>query len=584
MKAPRSIRPSKSFPPGPPAGANELLSPLTVWIAAAAMAAAVIAIYSPSLNFQFILDDHRFVGDPRVQSAGHLWEYFTSYVWSQVPGGPLSFYRPFFVIWMRLNFILNETSTWEWHLLSVAKHLAVAVLLGLVVWRLLRDRVAALVAGTLFAVHPAQTESVAWVTVPDPLMAGALLASFLLYLEYAEPALGRRRPDNDRLRRKSRKQVQGKSARPSVMWLFASLAAFMAALMAKETAIVWPAVLLVVNLIVPFDKGTASPSAASREEDKGLEARVLSALGQIGPFVSVTVVYLLLRFSALGGHLSPATQHLSWSTQLSSWPSTLWFYMKVLFWPIRSRAFADPTLAETFSLRAVALPALGVSCVAAVAAGGCYWAWRKAGSEFQGNKLGDFRRALVLAACLLVFPILLTLNLNALNPGDFLHGRYTYLPLTGLMILVAIGWHLSSRGRAIFLALAGTVALVFGVLTVQQESAWKDDLTVFTVAHQIAPRNAPVAQNLARAHVQVALGLDQTGRCSEAVPIFEDAIHQYPLDWYAWAGLGECAFKLNDLPKAEQSLRQAFALSHQSRVKEEWDAVRARMGLAPATE
>jgi len=34
----------------------------------------------------------------------------------------------------------------------------------------------------------------------------------------------------------------------------ASVAAFMAALMAKETAIVWPAVLFAIVLIVPFDK------------------------------------------------------------------------------------------------------------------------------------------------------------------------------------------------------------------------------------------------------------------------------------------------------------------------------------------
>ena len=52
------------------------------------------------------------------------------------------------------------------------------------------------------------------------------------------------------------------------------------------------------------------------------------------------------------------------------------------------------------------------------------------------------QRAVVLGALILVLPILLALNLNSLNPGDFLHGRYTYLPLTGLMILLATLWHL----------------------------------------------------------------------------------------------------------------------------------------------
>ena len=78
---------------------------------------------------------------------------------------------------------------------------------------------------------------------------------------------------------------------------------------------------------------------------------------------------------------------------------------------------------------------------------------------------------------LLVLPVLLTLDLNALNPGDFLHGRYTYLPSAGLMILVATGWHISGRLRVPLLFAAGLLAVGFAVLVVSQEKQWKDDLT-----------------------------------------------------------------------------------------------------------
>ena len=575
MKVSSSVRAQKYSSPASPGRAQPSLSPLAFCIVAIALAAAVFAIYTPALNFQFVLDDHRFAGDIRLQQAGHVWEYFTSYVWAQFTGGPLSFYRPVFLLWVRLNFILSEASPWGWHLLSVVKHLSVAVLLGWLVWRLLRDRVAALVAGTLFALHPAQTESVAWVTVPDPLMTAALLASLLLYLEYAERA----QSDAGKSNRKSRKQARSKStSRSSVAWLIGSVAAFVAALMAKETAIVWPAVLFVMILIVPFDR--PDEGKTSRAKDASFRDRLGSALAGIVPFFVGMLVYLFLRFRALGGQLSPATQHLAWGTVLLSWPSTLWFYVKVLFWPVRPRAFADSSLAETFSLRAVVLPALGVGLAVAICAWAFFWAWRKAGRDLRDQEAASARRGLLLGTCILVLPILLTLNLNALNPGDFLHGRYTYLPLAGLMILLATAWYLSGKGRFILLAAAGLVAVAFSVLTLEQERAWKDDLTLFTVAHQNAPQNEPVARNLARAHVQVALGLDDQGRCDQAVPIFEEAIRQYPQDWYAWAGLGECAFKLDDLPKAEKSLRRAFELSHEPRVREEWQAVRARMGLA----
>jgi tetratricopeptide (TPR) repeat protein len=555
---------------------EEILSPLGTCVAAAALVAAVFAVYSPAPNFEFVLDDHRFVGDPRLQSSGHVWEYFTSYVWSQYTGGPSSFYRPVFVLWVRLNFILTDASPWGWHLLSIAKHAAVAVLLGLLVWKLLKDRLAALMAATLFALHPAQTESVAWVTVPDPLMSAGVLGSLLLYLEDARRRSADIRPYEERSRRKSRKETrtQSKTASPG-WWIASSTIASLAALMAKETAVVVPAILFAWALIMPVQR------LALNTERESVGARIAPAFRATLPFLGASAVYFLLRLHALG-HISPQTQHLPWKTLLLSWPATLWFYGKVMLWPVHERAFADPRLAEAFSLRGVLLPGLGVCCAAAFLAGACAWAMRVARRSLSAPEVAGVERALLLGASLLVLPILLTLNLNSLNPGDFLHGRYTYLPLAGLMLLAATAWHLATRWRFILLLIAGLVAVAFGVLTIQQEGMWKDDLTVFTVAHQYAPHNDPVNLNLTRAHVQVALRLDEDDRCNEAMPIFDQATREYPRDWYAWAGQGECLVKLNNLPQAEQSLRRAFELSHDSHIAEQLQQVREMQGLPAA--
>jgi len=580
MKTPSLIREQK-----PSAAAatrpGQMLSPIITCIAAIALVASVFAVYGPALSFQFILDDHRFVGDPRLQSPGHTWEYFTSYVWAQTSGGPPSFYRPLFVVWMRLNVILSGMSPWGWHLLSILKHVSVTVLLGLLVWKLLRDRVAALIAGTLFALHPAHTESVAWVTVPDPLMSAAVLGTLLLYLGYVDPVHADHQPQTGRLHKRARKQLRSKpTGNSSAAWIIASAVACLVALMAKETAVVLPVLLLALALIMPLKR--ADWEDAAKGKGTAFRIRLLFAFRQTLPFVGVTVVYLLLRINALKGQLSPPTQHLPWSTVLLSWPATLWFYVKVLLWPVKPRAFADPSLADAFSLRGVLLPGLGMCGAATVLALGCAWAWKKARRELPDREATGIECALLLGTLLLVLPILSTLNLNALNPGDFLHGRYTYLPLTGLMLLLATGWHLSRNYRIVMLSAASLVAVAFAVLTVRQESAWQDDLTVFTVVHQYAPHNGPVAQNLSRAHVQVALGLDEDDRCDEAMPIFEQAIQQYPQDWFAWAGQGECLVKLNDLPRAEQSLRRASELSREARVIEQWQQVRAMMGLDPA--
>jgi tetratricopeptide (TPR) repeat protein len=558
-----------------PAPTPDLLSRRTVLIAAVCVVAAVFAVYGPSLNFQFILDDHRFTGDPRLQSAGHVWEYFTNYVWAQFPGGPATFYRPVFVLWLRINFILSEMSPWGWHLLSIAKHVAVGVVLGWLTWELLRDRTAALLAGTLFALHPAQSESVAWVTVPDPLMSAGLLAALLLYDRYNE-AIRAKQEDLASSGRRSRKatRAKGQSVSPTV-WLCGSATVYFAALLTKETAVVFPAVIfLLALLVVP-----AGPEArvGRKDEERHLWPRTLYALRQTLPFVAATLLYFLLRVSALGGKFGAQSQHLPWSTVVLSWPATLWFYSRALLWPIRSYAYADPIQVESFSVRGVLLPCVGVGLAIAAVAGATLWAWRKAQGNVGSREAAGVERALVIGTSLLVLPILPALDLNALNPGDFLHGRYVYLPAAGLMLLLATGWHLAGKARGPLLAAAGVMAMAFAALTVSQEKQWRDDLTVYTVAHELAPHNGPVARNLANARVQAALQLAVQGRCREAVPVFEQVTRDYPGEWFAWAGLGECFVQLNDLPKAEEALHRAADLSHEPQVVQQWQAVRSRM-------
>src|SRR5215472_14776466 len=150
---------------------------------------------------------------------------------------------------MRANFILSAMSPWGCHLLSIVKHVVVAILLYVLVFRLLRDHIAALLAATLFALHPAQTESVAWVTVPDPLMSVAVLAAVLLFLRYLS-WIGINQASQSLSNRKRRKAIRNVVVKPSVWWLLASAGACLAALLAKETAIILPLFFLALVLIV----------------------------------------------------------------------------------------------------------------------------------------------------------------------------------------------------------------------------------------------------------------------------------------------------------------------------------------------
>jgi hypothetical protein len=527
------------------------------------------AIYLPSLKFGFILDDHRFTGDPRIQESGHFSDYFSNYVWAQFTGGPPSFYRPVFVLWMRLSFMIAELSPWGWHLLSIAKHLLVGIVLWFLIYRLLGDRLAAFAAASLFLLHPSHTESVSWVTVPDPLLTLGLLLSLLFYLRYLDSqSFATEIPS-----RKSRKAMESKARGGSPRWLIASVMAYFTALLTKETAIIFPAVILALA-VAPATRPLTNTD--SRRERTDARRR---AFGPVALFAAVSVLYLFIRWSVLNGKLAPATQHLPWSTLVLSWPATLWFYVKAMIWPVRSYSFADPILIARFSVGAVLLPLFALLLCGGLVTAAWVWAWRTARTQLTGSEGAKVRFGLIAGGLLLVLPLLPTLNLNALNPGDFLHGRYVYLPLAGLSILFAMGLHLANRYRWALLCAAGVIAIAFVPLTWSQEKQWKDDSTVFTMAHELAPHNRPVERNLADTRVRAALLIADEGRCKEAMPIFDDVNREYPDDWFTWAGRGICFVQANDLVRAEDAFHRAADLSHDPRVVEQWQALREHMGL-----
>jgi len=94
------------------------------------------------------------------------------------------------------------------------------------------------------------------------------------------------------------------------------------------------------------------------------------------------------------------------------------------------------------------------------------------------------QRTLVLGLFILLLPILPALNLNALNPGDFLHGRYTYLPLAGLMIVLVAGFHLTKKGRVIVLTMAGLVGIAFAVLTALHAASCRAQLKLWPTSQR----------------------------------------------------------------------------------------------------
>jgi len=169
------------------------------------------AVFAPTLRFGFVFDDiSQIVENPHLTSWKYLPTYFTEHVWAQNRTTTPVYYRPLFLVMMRLDYILFGLQPWGWHLSLVLLHLLACVAVFYFL-RYIAGQKIALIATAIFALHPIHAEAVSWLAcLAEPLMTAALLTSFLFYL-------------------KAEKN-----------WLWWSAGLYAVALLLKETAIVWP--------------------------------------------------------------------------------------------------------------------------------------------------------------------------------------------------------------------------------------------------------------------------------------------------------------------------------------------------------
>jgi protein O-mannosyl-transferase len=230
------LRDSKRFEPTASAGndkAGVWQAPALSkqWLFASALVAAVFLAYLPAWRGEFVFDDDLHLLNNPVLKPGGLAGAWT-------PGGYLNYWPLTFTVY-RLEFEAWGLNVLGFHLVNIALH-AVAALL---VWRVLAelDMPGAMFAAAIFALHPVNVESVAWIAQLKGLLALLFaLVSTLLYLQFDRTYVGTGfpacpGPDPDR--------PGGLSPRPWMLYA-ASIAAFLLSTLAKGMAITLPVVLL----------------------------------------------------------------------------------------------------------------------------------------------------------------------------------------------------------------------------------------------------------------------------------------------------------------------------------------------------
>ena len=549
---------------------------------AAALVAAVVVVYLPTLRAGFVWNDDTYLtGNSTLDSAHGL-----HLIWADPRANEQYYPLVFTSFWVEKR--LWGLHPFGYHLVNILLHAASALLL----WRLLRRLAVpgAWFGAALFALHPVCVESVAWVTERKNTLSLALsLLAALAYLAWAD----RRAAAGDRRGRRGREPSPPWHRRPGALWA-AALALFTLALLTKTTAALLPAVLLVIAW---WRNGRL----------RGSEVRPLLPFFAVGAALALNTAWLektMVRASgtewslSLAGRLVLAGRAVAFYAGKLAWPTDLAF--------IYPRWTIDPAAIRQW------LPALAALAVLAAA-----WALR--------GRLGRGPAAGVLLFGGVLVPAMGFFNVYAMR-YSYVADHFAY-QAAAVAAACAAGGVATLAGRNIALrraaAAAGMAVLaVFGVLTFNHaeefrsaDTLWRstlaknpdcfmchtnygfllyregrvaDAIDHFQASLRLEPDNVPALLNLAKidedrgsldeaaARLRSALAFEpanttvlvnlgtvytKAGRYDEAVAAYRDALrHPSPADYLAHNGLGVALIRQGRRPEAVEEFREALRL------------------------
>ena len=584
----------------------------------AVLVAAVVAAYVPALKAGFVWNDDTYVTDNATLDGAHGLRM----IWADPHANEQYYPMVFTTYWAEKR--LWGLAPAGFHLVNVLLHAANALLLWALLFRL--GLAGAGWAAALFALHPMCVESVAWVTERKNTLSVFLsLLAMLAYLASREEKETEKEKKEDLLRKGKRGKARSARVTPARVAGPATAASrpsssfagilgfllFVLALFAKTTAVVVPAVLLV---LVWFRRG----------EIRGKDVRPLLpwfAAGLLFAAHSAWVERSMVR--AAGSEWA-----LSFPARVVLAGNVLFFYSKKFFLPFDLAFFyerwkVDPRALVQWLPVLVALIAL-------------FLAWRLRGRLGRGP----------LAALLLVggvlFPAMGFFNVYAMR-YSWVADHFAYQAVA--VAAAAVGCGATTRlkstpllARRVAVALASAVLTVLAALTFRQalvytseEILWTDTLsknpscfscetnygywlgnagrTGEAVGHfekslALKPDNVPALLNLGRvaeqrgslgeaaARLKAAYAIDPTdravlvnlatvdvklGRPDEAIPLYEEALRLGMADAYlAHNGLGVALMNKGRVAEAAAHFREAL------RLKPDYEFARANLGRALA--
>jgi tetratricopeptide (TPR) repeat protein len=445
------------------------------------------------------------------------------------------------------------------HSAGLLLHAANAALMVAVLRAMIGALWPAALVGALFALHPLHVESVAWASErKDLLSTFFVLLTVALYLRHL------RRPGPGRY--------------------LAVAGSLTLALLAKPMAVTLPLVLLLLDYwplgrILPAGDAesplarVAVADAASGPGASGTGGAIRAGLGLVAekaPLLALAALASWLTLLAQGrGGVVVSLDYVSLPQRLGNALVSLWDYLGQAFLPMGLSVFY-PHPRHHLPWWKPVLALLGLLGVT-----GGLWRLR--------------RSRPCLAVGWLLFLVMLLPVLGLVQVGlQARADRYTYLPMTGIFLMLAVGpAALARRRRLAFAVLSLAVLASLGALSHRQSRVWRDDASLFGHALSVTTSNWWAHYNLGntlllrgdsgeaerhllesvrhnpdylKAHFLLGSLYAVQERYPESALHFGESVRIEPRDAESWNGYGGVLFTLGRVEEALVALDRAIRL------------------------
>ena len=477
------------------------------WVVGGLIIVLTVLAYLPVLHNGYIWDDDDYVTQNMTlhDLAG------LKRIWTEVGATPQYYPLVFTTFWLECHIWgLNATG---YHVVNVLLHALGAMLLWRVMVRL--GMPGAGWAAAIFALHPAQVESVAWITERKNVLSGVFyFASALAWMRFTQ------KQSRDEGRETRAQTIPTLDSRPSTLDYILSLFFFLCALLSKTVTCSLPAALL---LVVWWKKGKV----------KWRDVLPLAPFFVMGVGLGWHTALVEKQVVRAVG----AAWELSFPERLLIAGRALWFYAAKLAWPT-NLTFIYPR----WEINA-AIWWQWIFPAAAVAAVTALWFLRK--QIGRGPLVG------VLFFAGTLFPALGFVDVYPMR-FSFVADHFQYLAGMGLIGLAAAGL---TRWSSRFHVQRALVILPLGlaVLTWQQTRIYHDPETLWRDTLAKNPASWMAHQNLAVVFLN-------SGRLGEAETQYRAALKLKPDNAEALNDFGVVLFDEGKTDEAIGSFQAALRL------------------------